>query len=79
MTVSKMKSFEPPRCPNTRCTAHADPVGKFYIRIGSYVVRCRPDPVQRFRCRLCGKRFSAQTFRHDYRDRRPECSPPAAG
>jgi len=28
--------------------------------------------VPRFRCRSCRRSFSRQTFRHDYRDRRPE-------
>ena len=41
-------SFVPPRCPNTDCTAHADPVAGFYIRIGTYAVRCRPLPRQLF-------------------------------
>ena len=30
----------------------------------------------RRRCLGCGKGFSRQTFRHDYRDRRPECNAP---
>jgi hypothetical protein len=30
--------------------------------------------VPRFRCTTCGRTFSRQTFRHDYRDRRPECN-----
>jgi len=32
--------------------------------------------VPRFRCKSCKRRFSRQTFRHDYRDRRPECNAP---
>lgn len=28
----------------------------------------------RFRCKSCRRTFSRQTFRHDYRDRRPECN-----
>ncbi|MGE3354645.1 MAG: hypothetical protein AB7O84_23140, partial [Planctomycetota bacterium] len=30
----------------------------------------------RFRCKTCLKTFSRQTFRIDYRDRRPECNEP---
>ena len=28
----------------------------------------------RYRCKSCRRRFSRQTFRHDYRDRRPDCN-----
>jgi len=31
--------------------------------------------VQRFLCSACGRGFSRQTFRHDYRDRRPHDNP----
>jgi len=30
--------------------------------------------VPRFRCRACQRTFSRQTFRHDYRDKRPRCN-----
>jgi transposase-like protein len=63
--------FEPPRCPNTACRNHTEPKGRFYWRHGHFVAACRPEPVPRFRCRSCGKGFSRQTFRHDYRDHRP--------
>lgn len=64
--------FEPPRCPNRRCTQHTHPVPRFFVRRGSYRARCRPRPVPRFHCRSCGRGFSRQTFRADYRDHRPE-------
>ena len=63
--------FEPPRCPYRRCPRHADPGPRFFIRRGSYVARCRPRPIPRFRCRTCGRTFSRQTFRADFRDRKP--------
>ncbi len=65
-------SFRPPRCPNTSCPHHRDPEARFYWRHGSYRARCRAEAVPRFRCRHCGRGFSRQTFRHDYRDRRPD-------
>jgi hypothetical protein len=37
-----------------------------------YFPRCRSQGVQRYRCTTCRCSFSRQTFRHDYRDRRPE-------
>jgi transposase-like protein len=64
--------FQPPRCPNRRCSQHLEPRPRFFIRKGSYRPLCRPRPVPRFRCRTCGKGFSRQTFRADYRDHRPD-------
>ena len=63
--------FQPPRCPNRRCCQHLDPAPKFYVRKGFYRPLCRAHPVPRFRCKTCGKGFSRQTFRCDYRDHRP--------
>ena len=71
-----MTKFVPPRCPNPRCAQHALPTGKFYRRRGFYRPACRGEPVQRFRCRACGRHFSRQTFRFDYRDRRPQDNAP---
>ena len=64
-------SFVPPRCPNPSCDQHVQPVADFFRRAGFYFPRCRTEGVQRFRCTSCRRRFSRQTFRHDYRDRRP--------
>ncbi len=71
--------FEPPRCPNRDCPRHLaleSPARAFYWRVGSYQPRCRDEPVPRFRCKTCRIGFSRQTFRHDYRDRRPQCNKP---
>ena len=64
--------FEPIRCPNRRCRAFREPPPRFYRRNGSYRPRCRTEPVPRFKCRLCRRGFSRQTFRLDYRDKRPD-------
>jgi len=66
--------FQPPCCPNTRCRMHMKPEPRFYIRRGCYWPRCRTEAVPRFSCRHCRRSFSRQTFRLDYRDRRPECN-----
>lgn len=63
--------FVPPRCPNVACAQHGEPQPGFYTRQGTYQPRCRRAPVPRYRCSSCGKGFSRQTFRADYRDRRP--------
>ena len=64
-------SFVPPRCPNPSCGEHASPKPGFFRRWGTYHPACRNEGVPRFRCRTCHRTFSRQTFRHDYRDRRP--------
>ncbi len=68
--------FEPPRCPNRHCEAHREPEPRFYRRVGSYQPRCRNEPIPRYECRTCGRGFSYQTFRMDYRDRRPHDNAP---
>ena len=64
--------FAPPRCPHAGCAMHADPDPDFCRPHGSYRARCRAHPVPRFRCLECGRTFSRQTFRMDYRDRKPD-------
>ena len=68
--------FVPPRCPNQSCEQHAKPAPGFCRRRGWYYPACRTEGVPRFRCRSCRCSFSRQTFRHDYRDRRPEANQP---
>jgi len=63
--------FQPPRCPHRDCPAHAAPPRGFCTSHGSYEAKCRPRPIPRFRCKLCGRTFSRQTFRADYYDHRP--------
>jgi transposase-like protein len=65
-------SFVPPRCPNTSCPKHEQPTPGFCRPRGFYVPKCRPEGVPRFRCSTCRRGFSRQTFRHDYRDHRPD-------
>lgn len=64
--------FVPSRCPNRGCSQHHHPAPRFYVRKGYFAVKCRSHRVPRFRCRSCGRGFSRQTFRMDYRDHRPD-------
>jgi hypothetical protein len=64
--------FEPPRCPYEPCAMHKAPTPGFYRFFGWYHPKCRSHPVPRFRCHGCGRTFSRQTFRMDYRDHKPE-------
>ncbi len=68
--------FQPPRCPNRQCRQHHDPKPRFCRRNGFYRASCRPRPIQRFLCRTCGRGFSRQTFRMDYRDHKPHLNAP---
>jgi len=63
--------FTPPRCPYPDCRRHLAPEPHFYLRRGTYSPKCRAHPVPRFRCKTCGRGFSRQTFRADYRDHKP--------
>src|SRR5262245_10936755 len=64
--------FVPPRCPNSLCDQYLRPTPGFFWRRGYYQPACRRERVPRFRCRTCGRGFSRQTFRQDYRDHRPD-------
>ena len=66
--------FCPPRCVNSDCSGHRRPATGQIVRWGYFTARCRERREQRFRCLKCRKTFSRQTFRHDYRDRRPDCN-----
>ena len=63
--------FRPTCCPYRSCARHLDPQPRFCVRFGSFKPNCRPSPVPRFRCKSCRRTFSRQTFRADFRDRKP--------
>ena len=62
----------PPFCPNPVCPHHLPGVkheprrGPWYQRDGTYPSKCLGKGVQRFICKRCGRKFSAQTFSLDY-------------
>jgi len=68
--------FTPPCCPHPFCSSHEQ---------GSFTYQCRGSfrraldgrIVQRYVCGTCTKSFSDQTFRLDYRLRRPKLTAPA--
>ena len=61
----------PPHCPNPACKYHRDNAGWHWVRDGFFARLASPHRVQRFRCRHCRRRFSAQTFRVSYWLKRP--------
>ena len=62
--------FVPSRCPREHCAARGGE-GFTYQQAGSYVRAGDLRVVRRFRCLVCGSRFSSQCFRVDYRLRKP--------
>src|SRR5213594_1743589 len=64
-------AFTPERCPWRSCPRHARPEGRFFVRFGSYRCDSSPFRIPRFRCKGCGRTFSSQTFRAEYRLRKP--------
>lgn len=68
--------FTPPCCPYTGCPAASPELALDFPMAGTYQRRCDGRLVQRFRCPRCKRRFSDQTFRLDYRFRRPELDKP---
>jgi len=68
--------FQPPCCPYADCPSRTGRDKPFlWQRRGRYTRRCDGRSVQRFLCRVCHLTFSVQTFRVDYRLRRPELTP----
>jgi transposase-like protein len=69
-------SFNPPHCPRTDCRYHRCAIGWRWIRYGTFIRRCSPKRIQRFRCVACGVTFSTQTFATTYYLKRPELLEP---
>jgi transposase-like protein len=66
-----MPAFAPPYCPSAVCPARSGSAAFLWRRAGSYVRAADGRRVPRFLCRACGLRFSAQSFRLDFRQRKP--------
>ena len=63
--------FVPARCPNELCPNHTSPGPRSFRQHGGYKPKCRSHPVPRVRCRACRGTVSRQTFRADYRQKKP--------
>lgn len=62
--------FAPSRCPRAECPSRSQPSFR-WARKGHFRRRCDGRSVQRFRCLHCERTFSIQTFRLDYRLKKP--------
>jgi transposase-like protein len=64
-------SFVPRHCPRPDCPSHSSHHFR-WRRKGRYARRCDGRSVPRFTCLECHRTFSSQTFRLDYRLRKPK-------
>lgn len=73
-TVIKEESrFEPPFCPNPKCSYHRElAAGWRWKRAGFYHRQSTPQVVPRFTCLCCRRSFSKQTFSTTYWLKRPD-------
>lgn len=60
-------SNSPPTCPYSACPSNRESAPFLWKRNGHYRRICDGRRVQRYFCRSCGRRFSRQSFRLDYR------------
>jgi len=68
-----MDTFVPPSCPNPACSFHCSGEGWSFIKIGFFTRKhCKPQLIQRYRCRHCRRCFSTQTFDFTYWLHKPE-------
>lgn len=65
--------FAPRHCPHSDCSSSSEQ-GFRWRRKGSFQRRCDGRRVQRFLCLSCRRFFSTQSFRLDYRLRKPALS-----
>lgn len=68
-----LQHFKPPCCPHAPCPSRQPAGPAFDCRPrGHFLRQCDRRRVRRFRCRVCGRSFSSQTFRLDYRLKKPQ-------
>src|SRR5262245_215614 len=76
--VERLQGFRPPFCPWPDCRAHSRiDRGYRFDRHGHFATQ-RRWKIPRFRCRVCRRTFSRQSFATSYYLKRPELLVPAA-
>ena len=63
--------FHPPFCPRFGCPSAERDLAFRYRRSGTYHRKCDGRWIQRFRCLVCHRGFSTQTYKSNYRYRKP--------
>lgn len=66
-----MPAFQPPFCAFPACPSRQPGQPFLWHRCGFFPRAVDGRRVQRFRCRTCHRRFSAQSFRLDFRQQKP--------
>jgi len=61
--------FKADKCPNNKCSNHTNPAQQFYSKKGYYKTKKNKCLVPRYKCKMCGKYFSSNTFKDTYRQR----------
>ena len=64
--------FIPPFCPIFDCPTRTQGIAFTWRKRGYYWRKCDGRTVRRFSCNACNHRFSAQTFKTDFRWRKPK-------
>ncbi len=64
--------FRPPFCPYSDCESHSDSLEFAWRSRGKYFRKCDGRWVRRFSCKVCSRRFSTQSFKTDYRWKKPK-------
>ena len=54
------------KCPNKNCEMHLNPKGKFYTKNGKYKTKDTEEEIQKYKCKVCKKDFSLNTFSPTY-------------
>lgn len=67
--------FQPPHCPYPDCQSQSSEPFEF-SRFGTYRRKCDGRRIPRFTCHACERTFSTQTFRVDYRLKKPRLTEP---
>jgi hypothetical protein len=71
-----LADFVPPFCPWPQCRFHLSAAGWRWVHFGSFIRRCEPRSIPRFRCGHCRRTFSSQTFSTTYYLKRPDIQVP---
>ncbi len=66
ITKRRRGGFQPPVCPNHHCQYHSPDSTWRFIRFGFYSPAYTSRSYQIFRCKHCGRRFTALTFSTSY-------------
>ncbi len=64
--------FRPPFCPFSDCESQSNTQSFEWRSRGHYYRKCDGRWVRRFSCKVCDRRFSTQTFKTDYRWKKPK-------